>query len=168
MRCKAHWMSNRPNFIPTWHRVQNIPLERCLNAIKTDAVMPTAHQRDIFSVRPAKGHRGAGGATWFHVGAWLAAARSSRRRQIRSVPQLFGEHAALVRKIFHRGNQGLWIASRSQLVMASFACQNRPATTHAGSVVGAAIVLLTVAVVIVTTPARALRQLMFNHAVDHF
>src|SRR4029077_6821892 len=120
--------------------------------------MSAAHEGNVFGVRPAKRHCRAGWTTAFHMSA----------RQVRSVPYLFGDHPTLVREIFYRRDKRLWIAPRSQLVMAAFSGQNRPAPAHARSVEGAAVVLLAVAIVIVATPAGALRQIIFEHAIDHF
>src|ERR1051325_9897891 len=51
--------------------------------------------------------------------------------------------------------------------MAAFARQNWPAPAPSSAVVRAAIIFLTVAVVIVTAPARALRKVVFDNAIDH-
>ena len=109
-------------------------------------------------MRPAKRHRRACRTTKFH----------SCVRQVGSIPNLFGKHAALVRKIFDRRDQRFWIATGSEFVMASFSRQNRPAPAHSGSVVSAAILSLAVAIVIVTTPARALRQVVLENAINYF
>ena len=50
--------------------------------------------------------------------------------------------------------------------MAAFAGQNRPRTANTRSVESAAVVFLPVAIVIVTTPARALRQIVFEHLIN--
>jgi hypothetical protein len=60
------------------------------------------------------------------------------------------------------------IATGSEFVLAAFSRQNRPAPAHSGSVVSAAVIFLAVAVVIVTTPARALRQVVLENAINHF
>src|ERR1700751_5298605 len=52
--------------------------------------------------------------------------------------------------------------------MAAFSRQNRPAPAYAGSVVSAAVIFLTVAVVIVTAPTRTLRQIVLENAIDYF
>src|SRR5262245_991050 len=52
--------------------------------------------------------------------------------------------------------------------MAAFTCQDWPATAHACSVVSAAIVFLAIAVVIVTAPARTLRQVVLENAIYYF
>src|SRR5262245_19487254 len=52
--------------------------------------------------------------------------------------------------------------------MAAFARQNWPATTHACSVVCAAVMFLPIPIMIVTTPSRPLWQVMFDDAVNHF
>src|SRR5471032_2888853 len=50
--------------------------------------------------------------------------------------------------------------------MAAFAGQNRPRTANARSVVGAAVRFLPVTIMIVATPARALRQIVFEHFIN--
>src|SRR4029077_5892038 len=105
-----------------------------------------------------KRHRRARRTTAFH----------SCLRQVGSIPNLFGDHAALVRKIFDCRDQRFWIATGSEFVVAAFSCQNRPAPAYAASVVSAAVILLAVAVVIVTTPAGALRQVVLENAINHF
>src|SRR5262249_57385884 len=52
--------------------------------------------------------------------------------------------------------------------MAAFSRQNWPAPADAGSIISAAVIFLAVAVVIVTTPAWALRQVVFENAIDYF
>ena len=52
--------------------------------------------------------------------------------------------------------------------MAALTCQNRPAPAHARSVERAAIIFLPIAIMIVATPALALRQIMFDYAIDDF
>src|SRR2546430_17649728 len=89
-------------------------------------------------------------------------------RQVRSIPNLFGDHPALVRKIFDRRDERFGIATGREFVMAAFSCQNGPASAYASSIISAAIISLTVAVVIVTTPARALRQAVLWDEVANF
>src|SRR5947199_9559918 len=89
-------------------------------------------------------------------------------RQVRPVPYLFRDHPTLVRKIFHRIDEGFWITPGSKLVMAAFSGQKRPATADARSVEGAAVVLLPRAIVIVATPDGPLQQIIFQHAIYHF
>src|SRR5215469_16148975 len=108
-------------------------------------------------MRPAKRHRRAGRGTAFH----------SRARQILAIPYLFSEHATLVGKILHCLEERFWVPAGGEFVVAAFACQNRPATAYARSVECAAIILLAVAIVIVTTPSRPLRQIVFEHAIDN-
>ena len=119
-----HGMTKSPNLVSTLHWIDDVSLVRRLDAVKANAVVPAAHERNIFGVRPAKRHRRAGRTTAFH----------SCMRQVGSVPNLFGDHAALVRKIFHRRDERFWIATGSEFVMAAFSCQNRPATAYACSV----------------------------------
>jgi len=52
--------------------------------------------------------------------------------------------------------------------MTAFSRQDRPTSADSSSVVSAAIIFLAVAVVIVTTPARALRQVVLENAIDYF
>src|SRR5262245_12054949 len=52
--------------------------------------------------------------------------------------------------------------------MSAFARQNWPTTTHARPVEGRPVILLTIAIVIVATPSRPLRQVMLDYPVNHF
>jgi hypothetical protein len=103
-------MPQSPNFIPTLHRIRDVALIRRIDAVEAHAIMPTAHERNVFGMRPAKWHRGAGRTTASQV--W----------QVDSVPNLFGEHPALVRKIFHCCDERFWVAPGSQFIMAAFSC----------------------------------------------
>src|SRR5438132_1822436 len=151
-------MTKSPNLVSTLHWIYDVALVRRLDANEADAVMAAAHERNIFSMRPAKRHCRASRTTASH----------SRIRQIVTVPYLFGEHPTLVRKIFDRRDEWFWIASGSQFVVAAFSGHNGPATANARSVESAAIILLPIAIMIVATPARALRQVMFEYAINHF
>src|ERR1700676_2227803 len=57
--------------------------------------------------------------------------------------------------------------SAAQSVMGAFARQNRPAAAFPPTVEGAAIGLLSIAILIVAPPARRLRQNAFEHLIDH-
>ena len=89
-------------------------------------------------------------------------------RQIFGVPQLLADHATFVGKLFHRGNERHWIASRSNLVMAAFPRQNRPGAAHAPAIESAAVLLLPITIMIVAAPARTLRQVALEYAIDDF
>src|SRR4026208_494461 len=52
--------------------------------------------------------------------------------------------------------------------MPAFSCQNWPATSDARSVESTTVIFLSIAIAIVATPARALWQGMFEHAIDYF
>jgi hypothetical protein len=52
--------------------------------------------------------------------------------------------------------------------MTAFSRQNWPATSNARSIESTTVIFLSIAIAIVTTPARPLRQVMFEHAVDDF
>src|SRR5438874_9178975 len=52
--------------------------------------------------------------------------------------------------------------------MAAFAGKNWPATSDACAVESAAVIFLPITVVIVTTPARPLWQIILEHAIDDF
>ena len=52
--------------------------------------------------------------------------------------------------------------------MAALARQKRPRTTNACSIEGAAVILLPIAIVIVAVPARTLRQVALEYAIDDF
>src|SRR5438309_1228063 len=74
----------------------------------------------------------------------------------------------MVCKVFQRLDERHRIASGSQFVMAALSRQNRPAAAHAAAVKSAAVVFLPIAIVIVATPPRSLRQVAFNHPVNDF
>src|SRR5581483_5872021 len=136
-------VAQAPDFVRALDRVCHIALICRLDAIEADAVVAAAHQRHVLSVRPTQRHRRAGRAAAFQSGV----------RQVGAIPNLFCNHAALIRKILHRLDKWPGIAPGGQLVMAAFAGQDRPATAHACAVVSAAIVLLPVAIMIVAAPA---------------
>src|SRR6266446_5382196 len=52
--------------------------------------------------------------------------------------------------------------------MTAFTRQDWPATSNACSVKSTAVIFLSVAIVVVTTPARALWQIIFEHAINDF
>src|SRR5262245_35555288 len=143
-------MPRSPDLIPALCWIHHVTLVRRIHAIVANAVMPAAHKRYVLGVRPAKRHRRPSRTTAFH----------SHVRQVWSIPNLFGQHAACVGEIFHRPDELLRVAPGGKLVVPAFSCQNRPASAHAGSIVSAAVIFLAVAVVIITTPARALRQVV--------
>src|SRR5215468_9671310 len=110
-------MPKTPNLVPVLHRIQYITLERRFDAIKADAIVSAAHERHVFSVRPAQGHGRTRRTAAFHPGM----------RQIISVPELFSDHPTGVSKVFYCYDEQFWIPPRSQLVMATFSSQDRPA-----------------------------------------
>jgi hypothetical protein len=89
-------------------------------------------------------------------------------RQIRSIPQLFGKHATLICKIFYGSDERHRIAAGCQFVMAAFSSQDRPAPPNSCSIESTTIVFLSIAIAIVTAPARALWQIMSDDLVDNF
>src|SRR5438876_4148329 len=113
-------MTKSPNLVSTLRWIYDVASVRRLDTVEANAIMPAAHERNIFSVRPAKRHCRAGWTTASHTATRLATASPSRGGQVRSVPQLFGDHAALIRKVFHRCDEALWVAASSQFVMAAF------------------------------------------------
>src|SRR5437763_17211821 len=52
--------------------------------------------------------------------------------------------------------------------MTAFAGQNRPTAADTAAVKSAAVVFLPIAIVIIATPPRSLRQAAFNHPVNDF
>src|SRR6266566_2991917 len=109
-------------------------------------------------MRPTKWHCRARCGTAFHIAVL----------QVLDIPKLFADHPTLVSKVLQRLDKRQRIASGSQFVMAAFSCQNRPAAAHACPIESTAVVFLSIAIMIVATPARALRQVVFEHTVDHF
>src|SRR5262249_30426998 len=147
-----------PNLKPVRHWIHDVSLVGRLDPMKANTVMPASNQRNVLGMRPAKRHRRT---------CWTTRLQSCMR-QVWSIPNLFRQHAALIRKIFDRFNKRFWIATRSKLIMAAFSRQDWPAPAHSGSVISAAVILLAVTVVIVTTPTRTLRQIVLENAIDYF
>src|SRR5437763_5172231 len=139
----TYGVTKGPNLKTVRRWIYHISLIRRIDPMEANAIMPATDEGNVLGVRPAKRHRRACGATASHP----------CMRQIGSIPNLFGKHAALVRKIFHCRDERFWISTRNKVVMVAFSRQNRPAPAYSGSVVGAAVIFLTVAAVIVTTPA---------------
>ena len=98
------------------HPVKYIALERRVDSIEADPVVTTAYEPDIFGMRPAERHRRAGGFSAFQPAI----------RQIRSVPQLFRNHAASIGKPFNRFDKRHRIALSSEFIMAALARQYGP------------------------------------------
>src|ERR1051325_1700754 len=141
-RHAPHGVMKRPNLKTVWHWIYYVSLVGRFDPIETNAVMPAPNQRNVLGMRPAQRHCRTCRTTASHFCV----------RQVGSIPNLFGEHSALVRKIFDRCDERFWIATGSKFVMAAFSRQNRPASAYAGSVVSAAVIFLPLAVMIVTTP----------------
>src|SRR6266550_2195482 len=109
-------------------------------------------------MRPTKWHCRARCGTAFHIAVL----------QVLSVPKLLADHSTLVGKVFQRLDKRQRIASGGQFVVAAFSCQNRPAPARARPIESTAVVFLSITIMIVATPPRASRQVVFEHAVDHF
>jgi len=138
-------MAQNPNLVSILRWIYDVTLVGRLYAIEANAVMPAAHERNIFRVRPAKRHRRASRAN----------RASFRVRQNLAVPNLLCDHAAFIRKVFDRGDERFWIAPRGQLVMAAFSGQNWPAATYACAVEGASVILLSVVIMVVSDASPA-------------
>ena len=101
--------------------------------------------------------------------AWLSPLgrhTSCVRPASRPHPRAAQEHAARVCEFLHRLNERHGITSRREFVMTAFARQNWPGAADTRSVEGLAVVLLPVAIVIITAPARTLRQSVLEHLID--
>jgi hypothetical protein len=153
MSHSAKRVAEAPNLMPARHRVDNITLEGRFDSIKTDAVVSAAHEGDIFRMRPAQRHGRTRGKAAPHS------------PQIFGVPQLLANHAPFVGEFFHGGNKRLGIASRSEFVVAALARQNWPRAADPGPIESAAVILLSITIVIIAAPARALRQVAFEQAI---
>src|SRR4051812_27459201 len=151
-------MPNTPNLMLRFHRLDHIPLERRVDSVKTSPLVPTPHQGDVLGMRPAQRHRCTGWRTTFEPLTCT----------VITVPKLFGDHPAVAGKAFHAFDKRHRITTGSQLVMAPFSGQNRPAPSHTRSVKRPSVLLFPVAIVIVATPAWSLRQVIFEHLIDHF
>src|SRR5215470_20398151 len=97
----------RPNLKTVRHWIYYVSLVGRLNPMEANTVMPAADQRNVLGVRPAKRHRRTRRTTPFHPCV----------RQVGSIPNLFGQHAAIVRKIFDRLDERFWIATGREFVM---------------------------------------------------
>src|SRR5205823_9018408 len=62
----------------------------------------------------------------------------------------------------------LWIASGRQFVVTAFSRQDWPATSNACTIKSLTVIFLPVTIVIVTTPTRALWQIILEHSIDDF
>ena len=62
---------------------------------------------------------------------------------------------------------GHGIAAGRQFVMAALAGQNRPGAAFTHAIERASVGLLAIAVMVVAPPARALRQIAFEHLINH-
>src|SRR5438552_1679728 len=154
----TYGVTKGPNLKTVRRWIYHISLIRRIDPMEANAIMPASDEGDELRVRPAKRHRRARRTTASHP----------CMRQIGSIPNLFGKHAALVRKVFHGRDERFWISTRHEFVMAAFSGQNRPAPAYPCSVISAAVIFLTVAIMIVTAPARALRQVVLEDAIDYF
>src|SRR5262245_8563111 len=157
-RHPPHGIPKGPNLKTVRHWIHHVSLVGRIDPVEANAIMSAPNQRNVLGVRPAKRHRRTCRTTAFHFCV----------RQVGSIPNLFSEHAALVRKMFDGCDERFWITTGSEFVMTAFSGQNRPAPAYPGSVVSAAVIFLTVTVVIVTTPTWALRQIVLEDAIDYF
>src|SRR5688500_6297527 len=89
-------------------------------------------------------------------------------RQIVRVPELFGNHAALVGEFLDGFYEGQGIATGREFVMAAFAGEDWPAATDARAAEGAAVVFLAVTIVIVSAPAWTLGKVVLDDAIEDF
>jgi hypothetical protein len=151
-------MVEQPDFVAAGDGFGHVTLVRPVRSVKANPVVPAAHQRNIFGVRPAQRHGRAGGQAAFHFAV----------RQVVVVPKLLGNHVPCVGEFFDGLNVRQRVASRRQFVMARVRRSNRPGPAHARAIESAAVGLLPVAVVIVAPPARPLRQIPPQNPVDHF
>src|SRR5262245_3629699 len=85
-RHAPRWVMDRPDLKTVRHWIYHVSLVRRVDSRETNAVMSAPDQRDVLCVRPAKRHRRTGWTTGFHSCAW----------QVRSIPNLFGKHAAFI------------------------------------------------------------------------
>src|SRR6266536_1132917 len=121
----TYGVTKGPNLKTVRRWIYHISLIRRIDPMEANAIMPASDERNVLGVRPAKRHRRARRTTAFHP----------CMRQIGSIPNLFSEHAALIRDILHRSDERFWISPCSEFVMAAFSRQNRPAPAYPGSVV---------------------------------
>ena len=122
----ASLVAQRPHLMRVRMWCADVALVGWFDAIEADAVALAAHEGKVFGVAPAQRHRGASGRASREFGA----------RQIVSVPELLGEHPALVRHLLERGDEGERVATGRQFVVAALAGEDRPGAADAGAVVG--------------------------------
>src|ERR1043166_7528249 len=112
MRHPSRRMTTRPTLAAISPWLHAVSLVGRVDAMKANAIIPASYQRTVCGVRPAKRHRRTCRTAGFH----------SCVRQGGSIPNRFRKHAALIRKIFDRGDKRFWIAAGSEFVMAAFSC----------------------------------------------
>ena len=86
-----------------------------------------------------------------------------------AVPHLLGQQLARARAGLQRREQPLRLgaAAGRQLVVRPLAGQQRPDAADAGAVIGAAVLVLAVAVAVIAAPAGPVRQFDPQHVIDH-
>src|SRR6266567_7807445 len=131
-------MAQAPDFVPALERLGHVTPERRLDSIEADAIMKTAHQRNVFGMGPAQGHRRSGWPALLHAAIG----------QVSGVPKLLGDHPAFVGELLHRPNERHRIPPDRQFEMAALASQNRPGAANTRAVESRAVVFLAVAVMI--------------------
>ena len=154
----ARLVAEAPDLVRAWYRLRDVTLVGRLHAIEHHSIATAANQAEILGVRPAERHGRAGGFS----------APKMPTLQVIIIPQLLGKHTAFVCHAFEHIDVRQWIAAGGQFVVAAFSGEDRPRAAHARAIERRAIILLPVSVVIVASPARALRQFAANGPVDHF
>src|SRR5204862_258212 len=85
--------------------------------------------------------------------------RSAAGRDVVGIPDLLRQHAAARAEATHRREIGPRVAAGLELVVASLAGEQRPASADPGPIERPAVGMLAIAVAVVSMPDRAVRRL---------
>src|SRR5438477_2471156 len=97
----TYGVTKGPNLKTVRRWIYHVSLIRRIDPMEANAIMPASDKGNVLGVRPAKRHRRACGATAPHSCVW----------QVGPIPNLFGEHSALIREILHRSDERFWIST---------------------------------------------------------
>ena len=148
-------MAARTRFCFAW--LPTISLRNFRNQVEDLAIMSRAEQSQVLRMRPQKRVCRTGRAAASQVRFW----------PVVFVPDLLGQQSHAVGEAFHRADKRSRVSASRQFVVPAFAGKQRPGSAAAPVHKGTAIRPLTVTVVIVTPPARALRRVDLEGLVHH-
>src|SRR5271157_5847908 len=84
-------------------------------------------------------------------------------RNVRAIPDLFGNQSDADGKVLDGGQVRIDIPSSSQLVRGPFASQQRPWSPHAPAQERGSVIALAITIMIVALPAWAFRRIDLQH-----